>query len=235
MDTHERQMTDVNPPEKMPVFKTIILSFSLVLPLIGMALTYFYSIYTFQYWLGIALVASMGMAAIYASRTNHLRFFEDIVLVLAFMLSLIGIGLTDFSASSSFRFWVAMTVFMAAAAIIIGTVRYVEGEDTGFDVIFAQFFHWGATLLTVVGIFLLLKAGRLNYENSGLVLPLIIGLATFLDGYRISWRFSLIGVMISVTAIIAAFVEQFIWPVLFVAILVATIAVFWEKISGRGD
>lgn len=234
MSTDKQHITDDTPPEKSAVLETIVVGFSLVLPLIGMWLAYYYSTNKPQYWVGIGLVASMGLTAIYATRVKHLGFFEDIVLVLAFMLSLIGVGLTDFSAASSFRFWVAMTVFMAAAAIIIGTVRYIEGEDTGFDVIFAQFFHWGATLLTVVGIFLLLKAGRLNYENSGLVLLLIIGLATFLDGYRISWRFSLIGAMISVTAIIAAFVEQFIWPVLFVAILVAVIAVFWEKITSRG-
>ncbi|WP_456388249.1 hypothetical protein [Profundibacter sp.] len=84
-------------------------------------------------------------------------------------------------------------------------------------------------MLAVLGVFLLLKAGRLNYDNSALVLLLIIGLSTFLDGYRISWRFSLIGILVAGTAILAAFVEQFIWPVILLALILLVIAIFWER------
>jgi len=159
-----------------------------------------------------------------------LGFFEEIILVLAFLLSLIGIGLTNYSPTNSIRFWMAMTVFMAVAAITIGLVKFVEHKkDIRADMIVTQLTHWGATLLAVLGVFLLLKAGRLNYDNTGLVLLLIIGLSTFLDGYRISWRFSLIGILVGGTAILAAFVEQFIWPVILLALILLTIAIFRER------
>lgn len=215
--------------EKRHGFKTTMLVLSLVLPVIGLALTYFYPLNSYQYWVGLLLVASMGVAAFYASHAHRMGFFEEIILVLAFLLSLIGIGLTNYSPTSSVRFWMAMTLFMAIAGIVIGAVKSIERKDMAANMIVTQLIHWGATLLAVLGVFLLLQAGRLNYDNSALVLLLIIGLSTFLDGYRISWRFSLIGILVAGTAILAAFVEQFIWPVILLALILLIIAIFWER------
>ncbi|GEM_PF-294911 len=233
MNTDEANKVNIDPVEKPQGFKTIMLVLSLMLPVTGLALTYFYPVNSYQYWVGLALVASMGIAAYYASHAHRMGFFEEIILVLAFFLSLIGIGLTNYSPTNSVRFWMAMTVFLAIAAVVIGAVKNVGRKDVGIDTVVTQVFHWGATLLAVLGIFLLLKAGRLNYDNTGLVLLLIIGLSTFLDGYRISWRFSLIGILVGGTSILAAYVEQFIWPVILLALVLLVIAILWEGYRHR--
>lgn len=233
MNTDEANKVNIDPVEKPQGFKTIMLVLSLMLPVTGLALTYFYPVNSYQYWVGLALVASMGIAAYYASHAHRMGFFEEIILVLAFFLSLIGIGLTNLSPTNSVRFWMAMTVFLAIAAVVIGAVKNVGRKDVGIDTVVTQVFHWGATLLAVLGIFLLLKAGRLNYDNTGLVLLLIIGLSTFLDGYRISWRFSLIGILVGGTSILAAYVEQFIWPVILLALVLLVIAILWEGYRHR--
>ena len=229
MNTEMNDEADIDPEEKTFGLKTAILVLSLVLPVIGLTLTYFYPANSYQYWIGLAMVASMGAAAFFATHAHRMGFFEEIVLVLAFLLSLIGIGLTNYSPANSIRFWVAMTLYMAVAAIVIGAVKFIKHKDIKADMIITQLIHWGATLFAVFGVFLLLRAGRLNYDNTGLVLLLIIGLSTFLDGYRISWRFSLIGILISGTAILAAFVEQFIWPVILLALILLVGGIFWEK------
>ena len=229
MNTDKAVEGNINPVEKPRGFKASILILSIVLPVIGLALTYFYPVNSYQYWVGLAMVVSMGGAAFFAAHAHRMGFFEEIILVLAFLLSLIGIGLTNYSPTNSIRFWMAMTVFMAVAAITIGLVKFVEHKDIRADMVVTQLTHWGATLLAVLGVFLLLKAGRLNYDNTGLVLLLVIGLSTFLDGYRISWRFSLIGILVGGTAILAAFVEQFIWPVILLALILLVIAIFWER------
>jgi len=230
MTTDKAVERNIDPANKPHGFKTSILILSIVLPVIGLALTYFYPVNSYQYWIGLAMVVSLGGAAFYATHAHRLGFFEEIILVLAFLLSLIGIGLTNYSPTNSIRFWMAMTLFMAVAAITIGLVKFVEHKkEIRVDMIITQLTHWGATLLAVLGVFLLLKAGRLNYDNTGLVLLLVIGLSTFLDGYRISWRFSLIGILVGGTAILAAFVEQFIWPVILLALILLTVAIIWER------
>ena len=77
--------------------------------------------------------------------------------------------------------------------------------------------------------FLLLQAGRLNYENTGLVILLILALATFIDGIRLGWRFCMAGLFLGATAVIAAFIEEFMWIVLLLAIGVILFTLYWEK------
>ncbi|WP_456388251.1 hypothetical protein [Profundibacter sp.] len=140
-DTDVKALKSVEKPHG---FKTTMLVLSLVLPVIGLALTYFYPLNSYQYWGGLLMVASMGVAAFYASHAHRMGFFEEIILVLAFLLSLIGIGLTNYSPTSSVRFWMAMTLFMAVAAIVIGAVKSIERKDMAADMIVTQLIHWGA-------------------------------------------------------------------------------------------
>jgi len=84
-------------------------------------------------------------------------------------------------------------------------------------------------------VFLLLKAGRLNHENTGLVLLLTLGLSTFLDGCRVSWRFGLIGLLMFVTGIVAAYAEEYLWVLLIIAVGVAIFTFIWGRYrSSRG-
>jgi hypothetical protein len=92
-----------------------------------------------------------------------------------------------------------------------------------------QLVHWLTTVIAISGVYLLLKAGRLNFENTGLVLLMTLGFSTFLDGYRISWRFSLIGVLMFVTGIAAAYVEEYLWVLLIITAAVAAALFYWER------
>ena len=60
MSTDKAVEDNINPVEKQHGFKTSILILSIVLPVIGLALTYFYTINSYQYWIGLAMVVSLG-------------------------------------------------------------------------------------------------------------------------------------------------------------------------------
>ena len=83
-------------------------------------------------------------------------------------------------------------------------------------------------MLIVGGAFTILHSDKLNPENTGLVILLILSLATVLDGLRVGWRFSLTGVFLGVSAIIAAHYESFMWMELLMAILIVAGTVAWE-------
>ncbi len=160
-------------------------------------------------------------------KKNH--FFEEIILFLVLSLALIGMAITDFSPYESHRYWTLLIFIFAIASIIFGWFRPEYQGKVFKELIIRQLIHWGATLVTVSGVYLLLHTGRLNYESAGLVIQLIIGLSLFLDGRNLGWRFSLLGVLVGITAIIAAYFEEYIWAILIFSLSLSIITYYWEK------
>ncbi len=154
---------------------------------------------------------------------------ETIALVSALGLSMLGISITDYAPLQSYRYWGVMTLALAAAGIAIGWSRAKRASLPIRKTLTTQLVHWLTTVIAISGVYLLLKAGRLNFENTGLVLLMTLGFSTFLDGYRISWRFSLIGVLMFVTGIAAAYVEEYLWVLLIITAAVATALFYWER------
>lgn len=154
---------------------------------------------------------------------------EATALIAALILSLLGIGITDYSPGQSYRYWGGMTLVLAVAGIAIGWSTTRRLGMPARATLIAQLIHWCATGIAVTGVFLLLKAGRLNYENTGLVLLLTLGLSTFLDGCRVSWRFGLIGLLMFVTGIVAAYAEEYLWVLLIIAVGVAIFTFIWGR------
>jgi hypothetical protein len=48
------------------------------------------------------------------------HFIEEVILFIVFALSLIGMGITDFSPLESHRYWVLMIIFLAIASLGLG-------------------------------------------------------------------------------------------------------------------
>jgi len=157
------------------------------------------------------------------------RLFEEIVLFMALALALVGMAITDFSPEKSYRYWTLLNILFAFLSIFLGWSRDEYQGKIFKQLIIRQLVHWGATLVTVSGVYFLLHTGRLNYESAGLVIELIIGLSLFLDGRNLGWRLSLLGILVGITAIIAAYVEEYIWIILIVSLCLSVITFYWEK------
>ena len=154
---------------------------------------------------------------------------EEIALFVVFALSILGIGVTNFRPLESYRYWGAMTVILAITGMVIGWARSKRMGKPVRKMLVIQLVHWGATLAAVAGIFLLLNMGRLNYENTGLVILLTLGFSTFLDGYRISWSFATVGVMMFIAGLFGGYLEQYVWITLIVIICVFAVIYLLEK------
>lgn len=157
------------------------------------------------------------------------RFIEEIILFLILGLSLIGMGITDFSPIESHRYWTLMIALLAFISIGLAWSREKYQGNRLKGLIVRQLTHWGATLVTVSGVYLLLNTGRLNYESTGLIIELILGLSLFLDGRNLGWRVSLLGVLVGICAILAAYVEEYIWVALFASLFLSSLSFYWDK------
>ena len=148
---------------------------------------------------------------------------DEAVLIFLLLLSVAGAVITDFSPQDAYLYWLVMIPVFGLGAMIAGWAQVKrEGRVRGYsfgELFKIQLLHWSGGLCTVIGVFVLRHMRFLDETAAALVILLILGLATFLDGIRIGWRFSLIGVYLGISAILVAYLEQFLAPVVLLAIL----------------
>jgi hypothetical protein len=153
---------------------------------------------------------------------------EEAILILLLILSLVGIGITDYSPADGYGYWLVMVVIFAVFAILIGWLQSKHRTDDFKIILREQSIHWATSLLAVGGVFLIHQPGRIAEADAGLIILLILSLATMLDGLRVGWRFSLVGLFLWASAIIAAYTRHFLWIELLIAILIVLGTIFWE-------
>lgn len=154
---------------------------------------------------------------------------EEWIYFASTILVLLGVGITDYAPASSWLYWIFMIAALATAAIIVEKLRPRVKGAPFLNLVAVQLIHWGATLIAVLISLSLVNTGRLTYEGSGLIVLLLLSLATFLDGLHVGWRFYLIGLLMAIATIFAAYFERFVWIILLIAAISAVFAVYVEK------
>ena len=147
-------------------------------------------------------------------------------MILLVLLATMGIGITDISPLSSHWYWLAMVVATGIACIVMEWSRARENGLSLTPVIGKEALRWLGVLVAVQLVYFLFQAGRLDSENTGLVILLILALATFLAGLRLGWRVCVPGVILAGGLIMATYLEEFLWIVLAV-VLASAAAVFF--------
>ncbi|WP_027159212.1 hypothetical protein [Methylobacter luteus] len=154
--------------------------------------------------------------------------FEEAILVLLLILSLVGIGINDFSPADGLGYWIIMVFVFGLFGILIGWLQSKHNIDDFKKIVREQSIHWLTSLIVVGGAFLVQKSGRIDPESAGLVILLILSLSTILDGLRVGWRFSFVGLFLGTSAVVAAYTEHFLWIEILIAIGIVLITVLWE-------
>jgi len=145
--------------------------------------------------------------------------FYEIVFSIMLILSLIGIGLTDFSPGNSHIYWLVMVPVFAAACLMI---QWRHGREPGRHwtaILRTQIMLWIGLLLAVQMVYVLLHAGRLNYESTGLIILLLLALTTFAAGVNVDWRLMVLGMYLGLVVVGAAYMETFFWIFFLIAVV----------------
>jgi len=166
--------------------------------------------------------------------TAKKRFYaEEVILILMLILSLVGVRITDYSPVDGYGYWMIMVFVFAFFAMTIAW-RQSRHRVTDFKKILReQSVHWFTSLLVVEGVFSLQKTEHLTQEDTGLVIMMILAQSTILDGLRVGWRFSLVGIFLGVSAIIAANTHHFFWIELIIAIVIVISTILVEVWQGK--
>jgi uncharacterized membrane protein HdeD (DUF308 family) len=156
----------------------------------------------------------------------------EIILIVLILLSIIGIGITDFSPADSHRYWFAMVPVFAGACLILEWSRARGKGQKWTTIVRAQLLLWLGLLLAVRLAYLLLHTGRLDNENIGLVILLLLALTTFFAGIHLGWRLFIVGIFLGVALLGVAYLEEFVWIFLIIAIVVVAIFLLWKYYAG---
>jgi hypothetical protein len=154
------------------------------------------------------------------------RQIEAVILILLLMLSLGGIFINDYAPSDGFGYWVMMVFVFSFFSIILGWLQSQSrpfGEDF-VTVLREQALHWLFSLLVVGGASIVLEPEN----NSGLIILLILSLAVVLDGLRVGWRFSVVGIFLGISAVIPTYTQHFFWVELVIVATLITLTIVWS-------
>ena len=157
--------------------------------------------------------------------------YESILIVLI-LLAIIGIGITDFSPAESHRYWFAMVPVFAGACLILEWSRARGKGQKWTTILRTQVLLWLGLLLAVRLAYLLLHTGRLDNENTGLIILLLLALTTFFAGIHLGWRLFIVGIFLGLALIGATYLEEFVWIFLIMAIVVVAIFLLLKRFAG---
>ena len=121
---------------------------------------------------------------------------DGVIMILLAVLAIVGIGITDFSPKLSHWYWLAMVVVIGIACVVMEWSRARKKGLGVAAIVENEAFIWLSVLIAVNLVYFLFHSGRLDDENTGLVILLILALATFLAGLRLEWRLCLLGTLL---------------------------------------
>jgi hypothetical protein len=166
-------------------------------------------------------------------RQNRLTNYEWILMVLM-ALAIIGVGMTYFYPDRSYRYWLAIVPVFGVACLSLEWAR-LKSKGKGFwPIIKDQFYHWSGVLVSVYLVYLLFNAQQLNNQNAGLVVLLVLALATFLAGIQLGWRLYLLGGFLWLVLLMAAYLTGYLWVLILGGTLIMAIYIYWRIRTGQG-
>jgi hypothetical protein len=155
---------------------------------------------------------------------------EWIVFVLI-VLSIIGVGITDFAPAASHWYWLAMVPLFGLACILVEWQRAKAKGLAPGAIIRNQVLIWLSLIVAVQLVYLLLHAGRLDSENTGLIILLLLSLTVFGSGIYLGWRLCLVGACLALALVLATYLEEFVW--LFMIVVAVGAAAFYFSFKFR--
>lgn len=160
---------------------------------------------------------------------KHKRNIGQLIFSALVLLAFVGVVITDISPSDAHFYWIVMLFVYASVAIYSGRKQAkVKGEKLG-GLILRQMIHWGGSLVAILCVYTLLHTGTITDEEAGLIILLLLALATFLAGGYVGWRYYVLGALLALITVVAVYIEEFMWIIMLVGIAIIGITFFWSK------
>jgi len=90
---------------------------------------------------------------------------------------------------------------------------------------------WIGVFVAIQLVYFFITTGRFANADTGLVNGLILALGTFICGVYVNWRLMVVGVALAFATVAAAYVEEYLWVLLGVALLAVALLVVGSRLT----
>lgn len=153
------------------------------------------------------------------------------------VLALLGVGLATAKPLLARNYWISMVPIFGVLCVVTAWRR---SHQTGERLVLRQVLHWLAIAGFVALDFYIRDTGVETQVAAGLNSLMLLALGCFLAGVHLDWSFVFVGLLLTLTLVVAAKADQYLW-VLFVAGALAIAALFavrrlWDRagVPSRG-
>lgn len=152
--------------------------------------------------------------------------YDSYILIFLLILSLLGIGLTDAFGAVSKWYWMAMIPVFYGCNLFVEW-QIAKERDIKFMMLLIKQVQYCIGLFAAVYLtFFLERLGSFNNETTGMILMLTLALSIFQTGVTTGWLFQLLGIFLGLCLMIVAYVENYIWAILALSIMLVAAYLF---------
>jgi peptidoglycan/LPS O-acetylase OafA/YrhL len=155
---------------------------------------------------------------------------EAVAALVLLALAFAGIAASDVSAAGTQGYWTLITVVFALASLGVDWRQSGVGLR-GSRSALRLGLHWLGVFAAIQLVYVFIASGRLANADTGLVNGLILALGTFLCGVHVNWRLMVLGLALGLATGTVAYVEQYLWVLLGLAILAIAALVIGAKLT----
>jgi hypothetical protein len=141
------------------------------------------------------------------------------------VLALVGIGLTTTDRAIAPKYWMSLVPVYGLLCIAFAWSRARHGEGSPRMVV-RQVLHWLAIAAALGLDFIIRRTGEETGVAAGFNALLLLALGCFLAGVHLEWLFTLVGLLLTATLLVAVRADQYLWLIAVVGVLVIA-AMFW--------
>lgn len=161
---------------------------------------------------------------------GKLRFYK-LFFPFLILLALGGVGYTDINPAASHLYWLCTVPVFAGACLLLEWLQERYRGRQWNEVLKAQLMLWLSLVVGVLLVYMLLHAGRLDNENAGLIILMLLSMTVFSAGLQLGPLVMLLGGFLALSLVLAAYIESYVWLIMLV--LAVAMAVFFYLYSRR--
>jgi membrane protein implicated in regulation of membrane protease activity len=148
-------------------------------------------------------------------------------------LAFLGLIITNIRPQDAWKYWRVLSISFGLVALALSWHLRSKGHHIYKSTIWHEIFHWGAVVGTVYAVSIFVDIGLMSGFLAGIVMVLILGLATFIAGIYIENTFLLVGLVLGAFSVVIAMFSEYLYAILLPVIVVAVGISFWLSYRKR--
>ncbi len=127
-------------------------------------------------------------------------------------------------------YWTLLTVVFGIVALVTDWLHSKGGwRLTASTVRLALL--WVGVFVAIQLVYFFIASGRFMNADTGLINGLILALGTFACGVYVNWRLVVVGMALGFATMAAAYVEQYLWILLGVALVAVAVLIVGARLA----